>query len=790
VERLAGLYAKLARFALRRGRAVLLVSALLLVVSAILGLPPKVDSNLLNLLPERDPSVIAIKRINDEEGGVNVLTLSFSGSDDAQLEAFLDDLTLRFSALPDVLFAIHEVEPQLATQIGLLQLDPSELRKLSGRLKGALALGSAATNPMIAAPLMDMGPITEKIQKATSASLVSGGEGRGKIIVRPKIPASDPIFARGFLNEVRTLLAEVDAPDDGIELLWMGGAYRHTVEDVEGIQKDLLYTNGFSVLALVLILAIGFRSVRTLGILLPPIFVANGITLAFASFAFGSLNTYTSFGTAILFGLGIDYSVHLVGRYRENRLAGLPVEEAMAESWALTGPPCTTAAVTTAAGFVALTVAEFKGFAQLGLLLAVGLMLCLIFNLIMLPPLLAWIEPNPKPVLGAAGARVDARIPAYRWAPPLVVVTSVLTIVLGVWAIPNIGFEYDLSELRRDGLAYSELSDLERELARESYAPVVITYREGERSADLLREQAALEAKVAAGEAPHIGAVVSLKRALPADQAERNLAIAELVAMLDSPNLRYLPPVLVKRLLPLRGLEVQEITREKLPPALLHLMGATRDDVERMLVFPKGNMWDVREAQQISEEIRAALPEGREVAGEQLGVASMYLYALRDTPRMVTLVLLLVVLLTWLDLRRITWTFGALGALGAGAVWATAVLHGMGLKLSMVNLTGIPILLGMGVDVVVHLSHRMKDEGPGGIGHALRTTGVAAGISTATNAASFGSLMMAGNRGVRSLGLLVGVGLTVLTIVSVGLLAALWAWGWRFRPNAPRASEP
>jgi predicted RND superfamily exporter protein len=168
----------------------------------------------------------------------------------------------------------------------------------------------------------------------------------------------------------------------------------------------------------------------------------------------------------------------------------------------------------------------------------------------------------------------------------------------------------------------------------------------------------------------------------------------------------------------------------------------------------------------------------------------MYLYALRDTPRMVTLVLLLVVLLTWLDLRRITWTFGALGALGAGAVWATAVLHGMGLKLSMVNLTGIPILLGMGVDVVVHLSHRMKDEGPGGIGHALRTTGVAAGISTATNAASFGSLMMAGNRGVRSLGLLVGVGLTVLTIVSVGLLAALWAWGWRFRPNAPRASEP
>ena len=789
MERLGGLYAALAVFALRRSRLVAVVTLLITLLAAALGLPPKVDSNLLNLLPDSDPTVQSIRRINDEEGGVNMLTLSFRGEDKEKLDAWLDSLATELAKLEVVQFALHELDPQLALHIGLLQLQREDIEALNGRLQGALALGSAASNPFIAQRLMDMGPLTEKIEKAGSGGLAGGGEkGLGKILVRPTGPAVDPKFARQLMTEVQQVIDAADPAGHGIEQAWVGGAYRHTMEDVDGIRQDLLWTNLFSVGALIGILAFSFRSIRSLGILLPPLFVANTIALAFADLAFGSLNTYTSLGTAILFGLGIDYSVHLVGRFRENRLAGFDMERALGDSWEMTGPPCTTAAVTSAAGFVALTVAEFKGFAQLGLLLAVGLILCLIANLVLLPPLLGWLEKEPIKVRGVAEARVGAHVPRYRWAPPLVTVVTLITVVLGLWAFPRVEFEYDLSAMRRDGLAYNELSDEERELVRQSYAPVVVSYHDGE---DVRADQAHIDAEIAAGHMPHVSLAVSLAKALPVDQVDRNTAIAELVKLVEDPNLRYLPPVLAKRLLPLRGLAVKEIRREDLPQPVLHLVGATRAGVDRMLVFPKGNMWDVREAHALSEEIHAALP-GRDIAGEQLGVASMFLYALRDTPRMVMLVLVLVVLFTWIDLQRLTWTFGALGALVAGAVWAVAVLHGMGLKLSMINLTGVPILLGMGVDVVVHLSHRMRDEGPGGLSHALRTTGVAAAISTATNAASFGSLIMAGNRGVRSLGTLVGVGLVVLTVVSVGLLTALWAWGWRFRPDAPRPerSEP
>ncbi|HMV65999.1 MAG TPA: MMPL family transporter [Myxococcota bacterium] len=785
MERLGGLYAALAVFAYRRTRLVTVVTLLITLLATVIGLPPKVDSNLLNLLPDSDPTVQSIKRINDEEGGANMLTLSFRGDDPQKLDAYLDQLAEDLSHLEEVQFALHDIDPQLALHIGLLQLEPGDIRTLSSRLQGALALGSAASNPFIAQRLMDMGPLTERIEKASSGGLVSAGKGHGKVLVRPTGPAVDPRFARRLMTDVQRVIDASDPAGHGVEIAWIGGAYRHTVEDVDGITADLVWTNVFSLAALIGILVFSFRSLRSLAILLPPLFVANTIALAFADLAFGSINTYTSLGTAILFGLGIDYSVHLVGRFRENRVAGSSMEQALADSWEMTGPPCTTAAVTSAAGFVALTVAEFKGFAQLGLLLAVGLMLCLVANLVLLPPLLGWLEKEPLKLRGVAVERDGSHVPRYRWAPPLVLVTSLLTIVLGLWAIPGIEFEYDLSQMRRDGLAYDELTDEQRELVRQSYAPVIVSYGPGD---DVRGDQAHVDAEIAAGHLPHVSFAVSLAKALPPDQAQRNEAIAELVKLVEDENLRYLPPVLARRLLPLRGLQVHEIHREDLPAPVLQLLGANHEGVDRMLIFPKGNMWDVREAQALSEEIHGVLP-GREIAGEQLGVATMFLYALRDTPRMVMLVLVLVVVFTWLDLQRVTWTLGALGSLVAGIVWAVAALHGMGTKLSMVNLTGVPMLLGMGVDVVVHLSHRMRDEGPGGLTHALRTTGVAAAISTSANAASFGSLIMAGNRGVRSLGLLVGVGLAVLTIISVGLLTALWAWGWRFRPDAPRAGD-
>ena len=87
-------------------------------------------------------------------------------------------------------------------------------------------------------------------------------------------------------------------------------------------------------------------------------------------------------------------------------------------------------------------------------------------------------------------------------------------------------------------------------------------------------------------------------------------------------------------------------------------------------------------------------------------------------------------------------------SLGGGMAWAVAAMIVFDMKLSVVNFVGLPILLGMGVDTVIHLLHRLDEEGPGRVRQALATTGWATGLSTATTVVSFAALALATHRGV------------------------------------------
>lgn len=778
-------YSRLARWVLRHRRMVAITTVVLTVLAGLVGLPPKVDSNLLNLLPDSDPVVAAVRRINKEEGGLNMLALTYEAADPEVLEPFLDDLAQRFEAMPDVEFALHELDPDLARQIGLLQLDPAELDKLNDRLYGALTLGSAI-NPFVLQPLMAMGPLTEKIAKVGDNALFREREsGTGRVMVRPRVSAADPEFSAAFMARTNALLAEVDAESKGIHLVWMGGAYRHGVEDVEGIRHDLAWTGAGSFVAVLVMMVAAFRSFRAMFIVFPPLLVANVLNLAFARMAVGPLNTFTSFSSAILLGMGIDYAIHLVGRTRELRSQGMDTEEAIVRAWGLVGPPVGAAAWTSVAGFLALTFARFVGFQQLGVLLAMGLLLCFLSMLLLLPLLIVWIDHETRPLLGAGvGPRTGDANERYHLMPGLLAMAAVLTVAVAAYVVPRLEYEYDVSALRRDGMAYEELSERERKLAGQSYSPIVVFYDGA--AGQMEAEQRLLQQKIQAGELPHVGAALSITNVLPHDQAARNEQIRRLVELVEDPNLRYLPPVLVKQLAPLRGLEVRELTREDLPDALLLLLGANNPDAPRMLVIPKGNMWDVREVRKLADELDQALPD-RLKTGEYLGIMSMFRMAFEDAPRVILVAMLLVGLLTWRDLKRPLPTLAAVGALLGALVWAAGALYATGVKISMVNITGLPILLGLGVDTVIHLLHRMEEEGPeGGVVRAWRTTGTAALLSMTTTAASFAALGLASSRAVRSLGLLVSIGLVAVFVVGGALLTVAWTAKWHVTGRAPR----
>jgi len=777
-----GNYAKLARWVMHhRGLTVMMVAAVT-ILSAVLGLPPKVDSNLLNLLPENDPTIAMLRRVNEEEGGLNTLTLTAYDPDPEVLEAFLTEAEQKFLELDEVEWAAHRFDDTLATQIGLMQLDSDELGELIGRLEGALALGPAAANPLVTQQLMDMGPLTERIADLSSRDLFDAGDGMRRLVVRPEGSAHDPKYSRDFMKQAYGVLHPLYEKYPTVEEVWLGGPYRHTDEDVRGIQQDLLWTSLVSAGLVLLVIIVAFRDWKSTLLVFTPLVVANIITLSMSSFMMGALNTYTSFGTAILLGLGIDFAVHLVGRYREYRRDdGMEVEDAVAKAWDVVGAPCTTAALTSAAGFLALATAEFRGFAQLGVLLAGGLLLCLIMMLVLLPVLIPVLDHTPKLLLGHHQGERQPSTSSYHAAPTGLMLAVLITGVVGAIAIPNLEFEWDVSSLRREGLAADELDSRQLELSKSAYSPVLV---ELDSRADLAPLENRVEKLIELGKLPHVSNVLSIDNVLPEHQEAQVMRLNQLSGLLDNANLRYLPMPLVKRLLPLRGKEFEVLLASDLPPALASLTGAEEGSRTRMLIVPQGNMWDAREQIELSDELRPVL-KNYEYAGEYIATAKMYGLAFGDLTRVGILAFALVTLLAAIDLRKPLWTVSAIGTLLAGMVWAGATLYANGIKLTLINIAGIPILLGIGVDVVIHLLHRLKEEGPGGVRHALRTTGVAAIISTLTTIASFFSLTFAGNRGVQSLGLLVVIGLATVTLATGAMLPLMWAAGWKMSGQAP-----
>jgi predicted exporter len=765
------------------------VIALVIVISALsvaLSTRLTVNTNLLALLPDEDPVTVAIRKLNDEEGGTNIISLAVKGDDPAALDAWMKGVAADLEAVEGVDYVLYDIDPTLAAQLAALQLSQAELGLLHERLTGAVALGPAAANPFVAAKLLDLGPLTQRLAAPPSSTAVLGGiDGVARLVVRPVGSAFDAKFAAPLMARVDEVVDRHDAEKAGLEVVWLGGAYRHAVEDVQAVRTDLFWTGIVSFSMVLALVAFAFRDLRAVIIVFVPLLLANLWTTGFALIAVRSLNTFTSFYPAILIGLGIDFGIHLYARYQEERAEGGSVEDCIERAWSKAGPPCLTAALTTSGGFCALWAAGFGGFQQLGTILAVGVLLCVGAMLLVLPLLIRWREKRPYKL---PARRLDEalvkRPPTYRLAPVGLLISVVITLAAAT-QVHRIEFQYDMSELRPEGLAFGDLTPDQQRLATASYAPLIVSYDD---DAKLTADHELISGRIAKGELPAFKGVLSIRSILPADQAERVAALQQIIALARPENVQYLPLPVQENLKKLAATAPRVLAAADLPRSLQHMLGAL-DGRHRMLILPAGNMWDLRNTEVLRVEAEGALP-GRQVAGEYMAMATLYRLFQGDIPVVVAWALGIVFVLTLFDMRSLKKAIATTLALGGGMAWAVAAMIVFDMKLSVVNFVGLPILLGMGVDTVIHLLHRLDEEGPGRVRQALATTGWATGLSTATTVVSFAALALATHRGVQSLGLMIVLGLSLVTLAGFVFIPLGWMTAWKVTGKLPRMDPP
>lgn len=767
-----GAFGRLAAWVLDHPRAAVALLLGLSLLSLLAATRLSVNPNVLDLLPEDDPTTQAIRRLNDEEGGAGLLTIAIAGGEDEARRAWSRELAATLQADPDIEWVLYELDEDLAARLGGLQLSAAELELIRTRLQGALAMGPAAQNPLLASRLLDLGPLTARLNDAGAVQVLSGKDGVERILARPRGSAFDPRFSRPLMARVHAAIAEADPDAHGLRIAWIGGPYRHSVEDMETVLHDLTATLAVSLSMVLLFLAVAFRRPRAVLLIVVPLLAGTLWTLGLAGALVGRLNTFTSYFMAVLVGLGVDFGIHLYARYREERAHSPSARTAILRTWDAVGPPCATAAITSAAGFSALWAAGFQGFQQLGTLLSGGVLLCLLAQLVALPLLLHRFDASAPPLAETLdpGPRV---VPRYRHAP-LLLALGCLAVALLSPLLRQIRFEYDISEMRTQGMAWRDLDDEQRQLARESYVPLVLSLDSRE---EVYAEQRRLSAAIENDELRGLRGVLGLPSVLPEDQAARVVLLQELAALAQREELRYLPPPVQQNLRRLAESEPRVLDVGDLPPSVQQLVGAGGGR-HRLMLLADGNMWDIRHMVELREELARFLP-GRTPASEYLATARLFDLMQVDAPRVAGLAVVLVFLASWADLRSLRRALVAILALCAGLVGAGAMMAQLDVPLSMVNFVGIPILMGIGVDVVIHLMHRIREEGPGGVMRALRTTGWAALMSALTTVISFASLVLADSRGVQSLGRLIVVGLGMVVVISFVLIPLGWMSLWR-----------
>jgi predicted RND superfamily exporter protein len=204
------------------------------------------------------------------------------------------------------------------------------------------------------------------------------------------------------------------------------------------LRKDSLFTQGITVLFIIIFLGIYFGKKRAPVIILIPVLFGALFSLAAIYFIKGSISVIALGTGSVVLGIAVNYSLHVFNHYRHTTdIRELIKDLAM---------PMTIGSLTTIGGFFCLEFVESEMLKDLGLFAGFSLIGASLCSLIFLPHFIAskkersqhkvekfsWIEKM-------AGLR-----PEYnKW---LVMLILLLTIFFGYWA-RHVSFESDLQNM-------------------------------------------------------------------------------------------------------------------------------------------------------------------------------------------------------------------------------------------------------------------------------------------------------------------------------------------------------
>ncbi|HWM20274.1 MAG TPA: MMPL family transporter, partial [Ilumatobacteraceae bacterium] len=236
------------------------------------------------------------------------------------------------------------------------------------------------------------------------------------------------IADRGFeevieLGEEITEFSEGLPPVEGLEIEYGGDIFS---------EFELPESEAYGLLAAVIILILAFGSVLAMGLPIGTALFGLGVASALVSLGSNviSMPDFTTAMVAMIgIGVGIDYALFIVTRFREGLRLGLGVEDSVAEAMDTSGRAVLFAGATVIISLLGLCLMGLDFVQGVAIASALGVLLMVLGSLTLLPALLGWV-----------GKRIDNTTRAALIAVGVAVVATFVGVATGQAAIFLAGF--------------------------------------------------------------------------------------------------------------------------------------------------------------------------------------------------------------------------------------------------------------------------------------------------------------------------------------------------------------
>jgi predicted RND superfamily exporter protein len=646
-----------------------------------------------------------------------------------------------------------------------------------------------------------------------------------------------------LLARVKTIIAALPAVKYGPDLkIGIAGDVASAAAEKASIasQAQLAF-----VAALIMVLGglvVFYRSVWSLAVISLPAFVGVGCAYALAMARFGYVNVAGAFLGAIILGNGINYPIVLLSRYREFRARGQSPADARRDAlWNAFRAELVGACVGSIA-YGSLTITQFRGFSQFGVIGFVGMLLVWLSMIPIVPALLVLLERvqarlppwmrDPEPHLMPDGSRG----PLTRWiagaterAPWLFLVAAAVASVLALFGIfvhkdrPNgprgemhtfaeDPWEYNFDRLGSKNSKHGGPADwsnkADRVFQKMNIAGAKMLANTPEQ-VPLVKEQI-LENDAADPYGKLVADVVTVESLLPGSEAEQRDKLAVLADIRShlTPRVLFDLPADERR-------RVEDLD----PPESLHTLTAhdLPDLLRRRFQEKDGRIgtvfyvkpWDyARNADVVNSDGTTMLRLAKTTAhvtiadpahpGQSTTVdtasrwsilAEMIKSMERDGPLATSASLIAVAAVVLVATHTVDGAIAVLAVLVMGVLWMMGGAAFLGTRLNFLNFIALPITFGIGCEYPFNVYDRSRLL-HGDVSASVKRVGGAVALCSYTTVVGYGSLLFSDQQALQSFGRLAMSGElaslagALLTLPALLHLTARWR-ARRGQPTSP-----